>query len=97
MNIFRFTFQVADCGVIEKQLPALFQCAAGENAVAVIIFSREQSDIQMFPVHKVFADRVSPVHRPPYWRIGEMLIKKMISALIVYKSVRVVHPVTRSF
>lgn len=50
-----------------------------------------------FPVHQIFADNMSPVHPSPARRIRETLVKKMIHTFVIYKSIRVIHPVVFRF
>ena len=52
-----------------------------------------QSDRQMLPMHKIGADRVPPAHVSPLVAVRIVLIKQVVFAVKIHKSVRVVHPV----
>ena len=47
---------------------------------------------QMFPVHQVFADRMSPMHISPFGTVRVILIIQMIFSIFINQSVSIVHP-----
>ena len=54
-----------------------------------------QGNGQVFPVYQIRAERMPPMHRPPYRAIGVVLVKEMILAFIVEHPIRIVHPMGR--
>src|SRR5690606_7057818 len=53
----------------------------------------KEADGLFFPMHKVGACGMRPVHWPPNGTIGIMLKKQVVRAVMVHHPVRVVHPV----
>ena len=47
---------------------------------------------QMFPMHQVFADRMSPMHISPFGTIRVILKIQMIFSIFIYQSVCIIHP-----
>ena len=97
VDILLVRFQIPHCRIVKMQFPVNLQGAPGKNTISVISLGREYRNSQMFPMHQVFADRMSPVHGPPPGTIGKILIKQMVVSLVVYKAVGVVYPVVRRF
>jgi hypothetical protein len=46
----------------------------------------------MFPMNHVLADSMPPMHWPPNSTVRIVLVKKMIFPIMIYHTVRVVHP-----
>ena len=51
-----------------------------------------QGNLMLFPVHKVIADSMPPVHIAPLHAERIVLVEQMIPALIVYQPVLIVYP-----
>ena len=70
-------------------------CAAGEHCA---VFIGSQALAEVFPVHEVFTDGVSPVHISPYPVVGIVLAEKVVECLsrnlrgVNNKTVGVVYP-----
>src|SRR5688500_2847428 len=62
---------------------------ARENVAEAI---RIQRNRQVFPIEKIFADSVTPMHRPPHSAVGIVLIEQMILSVEENHAVRIVHP-----
>jgi len=56
------------------------QCIAGD------------SWFQMFPMHQVFADRMSPMHISPFRAVRIILKIQMIFSIFIHQSVGIIHP-----
>ena len=66
--------------------------APGKASVSVISLIRCQSCRKIFPVQKIFAYCMPPVHRSPFRLIRIILVKHVILSVVIRESVRVVHP-----
>ena len=79
---------------IHQQLTAVIHCdcTAGEAAVPVISFIRSQRRRKIFPVQKIVAHRMSPVHRSPLGIIRIILVEHMIFSAIIRKPIGIVQP-----
>ena len=47
---------------------------------------------QMFPMHQVFADRMSPMHISPFRAVRIILKIQMIFSIFIHQSVGIIHP-----
>ena len=47
---------------------------------------------QMFPMHQVFTDRMSPMHISPFGAIRIILIIQMIFSIFIHQPVSIIHP-----
>ena len=65
---------------------------AGEAAVPVISFIRSQRRRKIFPVQKIVAHRMSPVHRSPLGIIRIILVEHMIFSAIIRKPIGIIQP-----
>ena len=63
--------------------------AAAEDGAQIV---RGQGNVQVFPVHEVLGNGVSPVHIAPETAVGIILIEQMPFPVLVDHSVGVVHP-----
>src|SRR5688572_13392724 len=63
--------------------------AAGKNIAQAI---RIKSNWMMFPMDKVCACCMSPMHRTPDCAVRIVLIKQMISVVMKNQSIRIIHP-----
>ena len=81
-------------GGIHKQVPSVIHGdgASGKTALVVIYLIGRHGCRQRRPVKKVHTDRMSPVHGSPHGRIGIILIEHVELALIVAKTIWVIHP-----
>ncbi|MBQ4021178.1 MAG: hypothetical protein II613_01355 [Bacteroidales bacterium] len=84
---------MGDAGV-NSQMASVGQslAAAGEAAEAVVVFFGSQDDRKIFPVEKIGAFRMCPVHRTPFVVIWVILVEHVIFAAVEGESVRIVHP-----
>jgi hypothetical protein len=64
--------------------------ASGPDIAAVI---RLDGVRQLFPVHQIGTDRVTPCYVTPFDAPGVMLKEEMILALVVNQPVWIIHPV----
>ena len=94
MDVFRVDFLIADSRIIQVHPSVMFYGTAGEAAVLIFMPCGEKRHPHMFPVHKIFTDRMSPVHCSPHGRIGKILIKQMILSFVTDKPVGIVDPVS---
>ena len=97
VDVFALRFQIFYSRIIQIQLSIYFQRTSREHTVPIIIFCREQRNALMFPMDQIFTHRMPPVHGSPHRSIREMLIEQMVFSFVIYKSVRIVDPVSRSF
>ena len=95
VNILLIRLKIPDRRIIQIQFPVLLNGAPREHAVLIISLRRKQRDPQMLPMYQIFAHRMPPMHGPPHRRIRKILVKQMVSPLIIYKTVRIVHPIPR--
>ena len=95
MNILRIYLIIVNTRVKEMHHAVLFYCASGKAAVLVLGKTREQGNADMLPVNQIRTHRMAPVHGAPARRVRKMLIKKMISAFKIYKSIWIIDPVFR--
>src|SRR5512133_375283 len=54
---------------------------------------RIKGNRKMFPVQKIRADCMTPMHRTPNSAVGIVLIKEMILTVEIHKSIGIIHPV----
>src|SRR5690554_1322000 len=78
-----FAFVISGCVVI------IHYRRTGKHSSQMI---RIQGAGQFFPMYKVFADSMSPVHIFPLALVRIVLIKQMIFSVIVYKTIRIIDP-----
>ena len=79
-------------GVNQPQFAIMLNGTAGEAAAFHI--SRHQSCWQSLPMNQILAAGVSPVHRSPLCCIWMILIKHMIIALEIGKTIGIINPTT---
>ena len=89
--------KIIHTGIIQLHFAIFFNGASGKTSTPVICFAWKQCNPLFFPVHQIFADNMSPVHPSPARRIRETLVKKMIHTFVIYKAIRVIHPVVFRF
>ena len=66
--------------------------APGKASVSVISLIRCQSCRKIFPVQKIFAYCMPPVHRSPFRLIRIILVKHVILSVVIRESVWIIHP-----
>ena len=77
---------------IHQQVTAVIHrhSGPGEASRPVVILIRGKRCRQILPGDHIFADRMSPVHRPPVGVIGMVLVEQVVLTVIEGESVRVI-------
>ena len=97
MRIVRIDDFIAHACIDEIQLSVFLNGASGEAAVLIRTGGWIEGESLVFPCDQIPAHCMAPVHGPPAWFVGEVLIEKVVVSLVVNKAVRIVYPVVRCF